>query len=266
MLEAATRFVLEDPFGKRRAESAEPSSLTALRAACRIEHRPGAMSRCMCNGDLTVMLFQGSRKLGEVTNHHGNTVRFTQGASDGTLLDGAAWRAWLTAHGAPEVETQWKERTRLQTIAVDPVSAWTTAMPSSLRSFWDEMLVASRRNELAPSTVTLREALTAEVSDTREQITALLFWLGAGGRDWFGYPKYEDHPLALLPLWPMTEIVAVCEASEDSQLVAGAARFFAVREKVPFRFPYDLKFKFWHRVKDCHIEENLKLARKVFKL
>jgi hypothetical protein len=262
LLQNTTRYVLRDRSGQERSRSADPTVLEALRAACRIE-QTDTNGFCMCGGDFTVVLYGGRKKLAEVTNHHGQRVRFTDCTSDGTLTDGAAWRAWLVAHGAPEVDADWFDSGR-----EGGRGAWVAAMPPSLRGFWDEMLAASDARLVAPDASTLRAAMVAAVPETHERITQLLFWLGAGHRSWLG-PwawKYEQHPLVLLALEPIDEVVAVSLDTTNVQTIEGAARFFLLRDKVPFRFPYELKHKLWERVQRFHDEEVLQLARKVFRL
>jgi len=146
--------------------------------------------------------------------------------------------AWLGASGSPKVLNGLLTAggIALAQTEEDVQRRWTAAMPASIRPLWTKPMWQQTTFNVGP----MREALAAEIPDSRQRIIALFSWLGSGEGPWSGYSWYETVPQVLLFDFSTSDLIAVANSTNlNERQIEGAARFFADSE-FAHRRPKDL--------------------------
>lgn len=207
--------------------SAKREDIEALAAALDID-APAHWFYCMCAGDPILHLYQGDTKLGEISNHHGVSIRTSLWVANGKFKDNEKWLQWFERRGLPgprrEVEEADAEKRQSQ---IDD-ERWFAAMPASIRPLWDPDRTSGGRGLLDKKDLQpLRDALSVEFPDEKQRAMALFAWYGSGQGPWNGVPYRETVPEELLHDLTAEALAAAAGEALTRVQMEGAARFFA---------------------------------------
>ncbi len=196
---------------------------------------------CMCYGDHGIEVSGPEGVRATLGLHHGSSIRWDpEWASDAALVDGHRLLEWLAARGVEGPLRNLEADRRRQEEAAKAAERWRRGAPPCLAAIWDELSPradagfamfmpdggggASGR-KTPPYVSRALGALKDAHPDERDQILALLGWLGAGAGPWSGFPGYEAVAETLLSQYRPASVVAAVEAGEASPLqLRGAAR------------------------------------------
>lgn len=159
-------------------------------------------SMCLCGGNPTIELYDGTSKLATIGMHHGIKIRWDAWSSDARLKDGGALVKALADAGVTGPLAEFNGGPAVD--AVDPkavaVERWKAAMPLPLVVHWDATI--SRRFTPEQAWETMSQAMPV----MQDRVRALLNWYGAGSRKYTSFPSYEGFALDVLLLIPPAEL------------------------------------------------------------
>jgi hypothetical protein len=247
-------------------ESSGREDLDALKEALAIVVPDGSM-HCMCLGTPAIELYLGAELVGQLTNHHGRSIRFSEWHSDAMLADREPWIDWFSRRGidGPRREVEAGERQRI--VSAERYERWLAAMPICLAQIWEQCQHEMGMVDTQPLSKTLRRS----IPDRAERIRALLHWYGSGAGLWSGYPMYEGAAEALLFEEPHDQLVVVSLSADLSATqLEGAARLFGgwtYSKRYPqgaTYLPEALKQRLWEHVKHTDNQDKLGRATRAF--
>ena len=210
---------------------------------------------CMCLGDPILHLYKKDVKLGQISNHHGTSIRTSIWVANGELKDAEKWLRWFDQRGltGPRREVE-KAAARDRQSRIDD-ERWLAAIPSSIRPLWNPAHNRGRLQDLQP----LRDALAGEFPDEKQRALALYAWYGSGKGPWNGFPQHETAGEELLLDLPVPVLIAAAQEALTRVQAEGAARLFAGpgfsrRDKLrDVVLPKELKEKLlWHVKRQWH--------------
>ncbi len=202
-------------------ESSQKGDLEELKTALNIVP-PDSWYHCMCSGSPAIYLYLDKKKIGQITNHHGDSIRCSIWDSDAMISDPEPYHRWFDKRGMRSVRKafdEMKEREKKSSIAL---KKWKKAMPECLNSLGENVLTF-----YDPDINAMIESLKLNISDKSEIILSLLHWYGSGAGPWSGYPAYEGVAEKLIFYFSTSDILkAINSAKLTETQLEGAARFF----------------------------------------
>jgi hypothetical protein len=178
---------------------------------------------CMCCGEPTLEFYHDDTLILSLGFHHGRSLRWPNGdwKGDGLLTKESSdfLIHWFSDHGVQGPHEEVQESLRRQKQSAASQEKWLSAMPTSLKPFWNTL----EESEI----VKMNAALTKQFQDPKQQILALLEWYGSGEGPWSGFPSYESVAEDLLLLHKTERILETIHTAELTQMqIEGAARLF----------------------------------------
>ncbi|TDU81067.1 hypothetical protein EI77_00369 [Prosthecobacter fusiformis] len=267
----ANRVVVieEGPSGEERKlyESRERKDLDALSSAL-VVIKPDEWFHCMCLGSPTINLYKDEELIGQISNHHGQSVRCSLWSSDAVIADVENWLKWFDDRKLDGPRKEVEENRARQDQHERDWRKWVAAIPKGLEPVWED----SFSQFLVVDTKPLINALKVSIPKKEDQILALLKWFGCGAGPWSGFPSYESVAEELLLTYQVDEIVSAIEVRKlIPEQVEGAARLFGgwdFSRKHPkglAEVPDVIKRTLWDQVKDTNDKDKLERARRAFK-
>ena len=113
--------------------------MDALKISLTVE-TPQEWSHCMCFGTPAIYLFRADEKLGEITNHHGYSIRCSLWDSGAELSDREKWLNWFDERGINGPRQEVEEMFILDAEIQRNWQNWLAAIPVGIEALWQNSL------------------------------------------------------------------------------------------------------------------------------
>jgi hypothetical protein len=217
------------------------ADLVSLREALRIEQE-AEMGHCMCPGQVSFDFGRDHGKVGTVTLHHGESLRWDPFFLNAPLVRSDLILDWLSERGAPEVREEYETDRRRNAEWEAQQERWHAVMPAALEPLWPSIL------DIEFDAGHAAARLARAHPDPVERARILLEWFGQGEGPWNGNAAYEAVPERCLLEMPLDVLLEAARSEPHTESVReGAARLFAgwyfgkQRPRDLRRIPDDLK-------------------------
>lgn len=201
-------------------ETEDTSDLDPLRDALRVD---GEMGHCMCLGSVAFDFGRDGKRLGTVTLHHGESLRWDPFFYNAPLVESDPILDWLSARGVPQVREEYDDDRGAEAADAAAEERWRTAMPPALEPLWPSM---SEPTSLEWPEVS--DLMARVYPDDVERARILFEWFGRGEGPWSGFASYEEVPEWCLLQLPLDVLVETARGEpQTASLREGAARLFA---------------------------------------
>ena len=267
-----------------------PAIATLHRHLAIVEHEnEDSFFHCMCMGDETLELYNGSDLIATISLHHGESIRWDEWDWDAELVDGQGLLVWLAEQGVTSPLQRYQEGQRRADQSRQAALHWQQAMPACLLPFWEQMhdldpgmavfvpppgkgeSSQAQINAITGKLAPLLDALEIAYPEVNARILVLFSWYGSGTGKWSGFPTYESFAEKLLLTFSTEQLVtALLEHPLTPSQLAGSARFFAGRDYRNVRYnesqqiPLLLKQKLLAHTLESANEDNIKRAQLAF--
>jgi hypothetical protein len=208
-------------------DTSDKQQVAAFRDLLEIVEDTDTFGHCMCVGWPTLEFYAEGRLISRIGMHHGCSIRWAKWKWDAHLKNNVALLDWLAANGAPQPKKAYE--TDLAYIADQErkYQRWLDAVPTCLRSRWDEIQWGSPSEPTRETIGDLTALLAKAISEEQKRVLVLLEWQGHGEGPWNGVPIHEYSPAYILVQIGMPGILKALDGATLTEAqTEGVARFF----------------------------------------
>lgn len=251
-------------------QSADRSDIESFSNALKLAV-PHEYFHCMCIGTPEVRIYEQSKLLASVTNHHGMSIRCSLWESDAPIADQESWLVWFDERGiaGPRAEV---DRLREQAVrSRSQWESWLAAVPAGLQKEWQSCYERSTGGTNRDALDSFRQLLIERMPNEQNRVLALLSWFGSGSGRWSGFPAYEDTVEQLLFDYSLKRILDIIGSNSLNETeLEGAARFLGgwtfskTHPKGLKSLPRAIKQMLWDHVRNTDDEDKLGRASRAF--